>query len=164
VKVAASQTLGALAETPHAPQPTAVPLPRLVTPAPAPQPAPVPLADINVVKVDAIDPVIYGRTLIYFITVSNAGQAAAPGVIAVDSLPSGVSFVSSSTSQGSCVVLVCQLGTLAPGSAATVTVVSHIDDTSPRSVKSAVCVSTAAAEARTDNNCDSESTLILLTG
>ena len=65
-----------------------------------------------------------GKNIIYAITVTNDGPAEAAGVTVTDALPSGVSFVSVISTQGTCrggKSITCNLGTLASGSSATVT-------------------------------------------
>ena len=63
----------------------------------------------------------------YTITASNEGPGAATGVSVVDTLPAGTTFVSAKTTQGSCSraarKVTCDLGELASGTSATVTVV-----------------------------------------
>ena len=67
-----------------------------------------------------------GENLTYTYTVGNAGPNDAAGVTLTDVLPAGVSFVSSTTSAGSCSgasIVTCTIGALANGATATVTVV-----------------------------------------
>lgn len=68
-----------------------------------------------------------GDSLTYTITVTNAGPAVAVGTHLNDQLPQGAEFVSASPSQGSCspstTDVACELGDLASGATATVTVV-----------------------------------------
>src|SRR6185369_8932775 len=70
------------------------------------------------------DPVVVGNFLTNTITVMNLGPATATGVVVTNPLPSGASFVSATSSQGSCVLIgntyVCTLGTLTNSAAATV--------------------------------------------
>ena len=94
-------------------------------------------ADLRVLsKTAAPDPVVAGQNLTYVITVDNAGPDAATNVIVGDTLGSLVNtggFQSAVPSQGSCTPsgatngtsqnLSCNLGTLAAGAQATVTVV-----------------------------------------
>jgi uncharacterized repeat protein (TIGR01451 family) len=70
-----------------------------------------------------------GQAITYTIRVHNGGGDAATGVTVTDSLPKNAGFGSASSSQGSCapkpkqLVVVCNLGTLANGANATVTIV-----------------------------------------
>ena len=83
-------------------------------------------ADLAIVKGDAPDPVVAGSNLTYTLTVTNGGPDAAAAVQVSDTLPAGVSFVSASSSAGSCsgtATVVCSLGTVANGGSVTVTIV-----------------------------------------
>lgn len=115
---------------PPAPPPPPAPAPPTPTP-PAPAvdvtPAgPVAHVDVSVTKTDAPDPVTVGGTLVYSIRASNAGPETATNVVVSDSLPGSVALVSISASQGACsgsTTVACNLGSLAPGASATVTIV-----------------------------------------
>jgi len=86
-------------------------------------------ANLAVTMTDAPDPVAVGNTLTYSIVVRNNGPSQATTVTMLDVLPAGVSFVSSTSSQGSCRFLngvrtvECDLGSLANQSTASVGVV-----------------------------------------
>jgi uncharacterized repeat protein (TIGR01451 family) len=84
-------------------------------------------ADIAVTKTDSPDPVHVGQQLTYTITVKNNGGSNATGVILNDLLPKTAGFGSVSTSQGSCTrtktSVRCNLGSLASGASATVTII-----------------------------------------
>ncbi len=83
-------------------------------------------ADLSIVKADAVDPVVVGSNVVYTLTVRNHGPANATGVIVTDILPSGVTLVSATPSQGAACggtsTVSCALGALAVGAQATVTV------------------------------------------
>ena len=90
-----------------------------------------PQADLSVTKTDSPDPVTVRSNVTYTVTVTNSGPATATGVTLVDRLPDAV-FVSVSATQGTCArdgkgrrdgVVTCDLGSLAPGASATVTIV-----------------------------------------
>jgi uncharacterized repeat protein (TIGR01451 family) len=83
------------------------------------------LVNLSIAKSDAPDPVTAGQTLVYTLLVSNDGPSDATGVTVVDTLPAGVTFVSSTTSQGTVAhvdgTVTASLGDLAAGASATVT-------------------------------------------
>ncbi len=86
----------------------------------------VPAADLSIAKTDSPDPVTVGKDLTYSLLVTNHGPQDAAGVTVTDALPAGATFVSSSTTAGSCsgtATVACTIGTLANGASATVTIV-----------------------------------------
>src|SRR5215204_4248667 len=85
-----------------------------------------PLIDLYVTKDDLPDPVQLNGRLTYTIVVGNNGPDAATEVTLADPLPVGTSFVSVSTTQGSCTggaIISCNLGTIAKGATVTITLV-----------------------------------------
>jgi uncharacterized repeat protein (TIGR01451 family) len=85
--------------------------------------------DVSITTLDSPHPVSVGAALTYTLTLANTGPSAATGVTVTNFLPSGVTFVSAISSQGTCTqnagIVTCNLGTL-PGlgsSNATVTIV-----------------------------------------
>jgi uncharacterized repeat protein (TIGR01451 family) len=85
-----------------------------------------PVADLVLTITDTPDLIYVGGDLTYTIGVINNGPAIATGVTVTDTLPAGVSFVSTSASQGSSAfasgTVTANLGTLAVGAGATVTI------------------------------------------
>lgn len=82
-------------------------------------------ADVEIWKYATPDPVAPGGTLTYTMPVLNNGPSTATGVTVVDSLPGGVTFINSSTTQGSCSgtgPVTCNVGTLTNGQTATITI------------------------------------------
>ena len=83
--------------------------------------------DLSLRAADTPDPVRPGKRLKYTITARNEGPGAATGVSVVDTLPAGTTFVSAKATQGSCSRaarrVTCDVGELASGASATVTVV-----------------------------------------
>ncbi len=82
-------------------------------------------ADLSIVKTASPNPGQVGVPLSYRIVATNNGPAAATNVTVTDALPAGVSFVSSSTTQGACSgtsTVTCNVGSLAVGASAVVTI------------------------------------------
>ena len=74
---------------------------------------------------DSPDPVKKLATLTYSIGVKNNGPAATTGVNLTDTLPSNVTFISATPSQGSCsgtTTVTCSLGSMASGANLSVTI------------------------------------------
>ncbi len=83
-------------------------------------------ANLSVTKTDAPDPAYLGQPLTYTIIATNNGPTSATGVMLTDTLPSSVSLVSFSPSQGVCnggSVIACNLGALNNGGSATLQIV-----------------------------------------
>ncbi|MGH9892856.1 MAG: choice-of-anchor Q domain-containing protein [bacterium] len=115
-----------------------------------------PSPDLSVGKTDSPDPVLLSDHLTYTITVNNAGQGDATGVMLTDTLPASVAFVSVSPS-GSCGETVagtveCDLGDLASGANATVTIV--VQPTATGTLTNSVTVESAETDENPDNNTD----------
>ena len=128
-------------------------------PTPAP-PAPPPSIDVQITKVDLVDPVTVGDEITYVETVTNNGPAGATGVVVTDPPPSQVTFVSASTTQGGCSfalpVLTCDLGSLATRASATITLVVRANEAG--SVHNEAVVVAREPESNTANNRDDEDT------
>ena len=83
-------------------------------------------ADLSVTKTASPNPGQAGLDLSYRIVATNNGPASATNVSVIDTLPAGPTFVSATTTQGSCSgtsTVNCSLGTLAVGGTAIVTIV-----------------------------------------
>jgi uncharacterized repeat protein (TIGR01451 family) len=119
--------------------------------------------DLVLTKSDSPDPVTQGGNLTYTIQVQN-NAAPATGVVVTDTLPSQVDFVSATPSQcdrtGSTVT--CNLGNMAAGATATVTIVIQPKKTGTIS-NTAVVVSTPP-DTNAANNQDTESTTVVSKG
>jgi uncharacterized repeat protein (TIGR01451 family) len=121
-------------------------------------------ADLRLQKSDAPDPVIAGTNLTYAMTVTNNGPSSAPNVVVRDALPAQVSFVSAAPSQGSCQAgvvpgdpakpLTCNLGPIANGAGATLTVIVRVNSDVPAGtiLVNNADVSSDAADPNTGDN------------
>ncbi|HYM76013.1 MAG TPA: C25 family cysteine peptidase [Candidatus Dormibacteraeota bacterium] len=85
-------------------------------------------ADMAIVKTATPNPVTEGTPLTYSLAVTNNGPASATNVTVTDTLPSTVTFLSSTSTQGSCSeaggTVTCLLGTMANAGTATVTILT----------------------------------------
>jgi uncharacterized repeat protein (TIGR01451 family) len=85
-------------------------------------------ADLSITKSASPDPGTPGGTLTYTLTATNNGPEDATNVIVTDTLPTGLTFVSVTSSQGTCSgTVTCNLGTLPSGATATITIVVTVD-------------------------------------
>ncbi|MCE9552454.1 MAG: DUF11 domain-containing protein [Planctomycetes bacterium] len=88
-------------------------------------------ADLAIDKNDSVDPIAEGAQLTYTMTVTNNGPSPATNVIVTDPLPAGLTYVSSTASQGNTnangTTVTAALGTIANGSSATVTIVATVN-------------------------------------
>jgi uncharacterized repeat protein (TIGR01451 family) len=124
-------------------------------------------ADVAVTKSASPNPVIVNNTLTYTITVSNSSTTAAASTLTVvDTIPSQVTYVSSSLSGGtggSCSqaagVLTCTFTSLAANSSATITVTTTASTPYSLAVNS-VIVNSATPDPATTNNTASVSVAI----
>jgi uncharacterized repeat protein (TIGR01451 family) len=85
-------------------------------------------ADMAIVKSATPNPVTEGTPLTYSLAVTNNGPASATNVTVTDTLPSVMTYLSSTTTQGSCseagATVTCLLGTMANGDSATITILA----------------------------------------
>lgn len=85
-------------------------------------------ADVAITKTATPNPVLQGDTLTYTLTVVNNGPASATNVTVMDTLPSAVTFLSVTTTAGTCSeaggTVSCLLGTMANAATATVTILT----------------------------------------
>ncbi|MDX6385309.1 MAG: hypothetical protein QOK48_2882, partial [Blastocatellia bacterium] len=118
-------------------------------------------ADLYIEKTDSPDPVAIGNQLTYTITVFSNGPADAHTVQVTDTLPPGVTWVSSTPSQGSCSgtsTVTCDLGTVSYGQTPTIQIVVTAPGTAGSITNSANV--TSPDDTVTENNGASADTLV----
>jgi uncharacterized repeat protein (TIGR01451 family) len=116
-------------------------------------PPPLPSADLALLVTDGPDPVTVGNNLTYAITVTNNGPDAASNVTLTDTVPSGVTFVSSTVSQGGCSgtsTVNCPLGTINSGGHVTATIV--VAPGSAGAMNNTVSVTSSVSDPNSSNN------------
>jgi uncharacterized repeat protein (TIGR01451 family) len=119
-------------------------------------------ANLSLVKTDSPDPVGRGGALGYSLTVTNAGPSAATSVLVTDTLPSSVTFVSATPSQGTCGqsggTVSCPLGTINSGSQATVAI--RVTPNVAGTIANSASVSSTVGDPTPANNTDTEQTTV----
>ncbi|MBI4260743.1 MAG: DUF11 domain-containing protein [Actinobacteria bacterium] len=124
---------------------------------------PPPEADVRIEKSDSADPVIQGDQFTYTLTVTNDGPDPAANVVVNDTLPAGVTFVSSSPGPPDCLALIggvvsCQLGTMASGETRIITITVTADDLGTH--ENAATVTSSTDDPDPGDNSDSEATTV----
>lgn len=113
-----------------------------------------PAADVAVSATATPAALTAGNNLTYVISVANGGPSTATSVVATNVLPAGVTLVSATASTGTPVVaggvVSLNLGSLASGSAATMTLV--VNRATPGVLTNLVSVASAVTEPAADNN------------
>ena len=110
-------------------------------------------ADAAIAMVGSPTTATVGNHLTYTITVSNNGPGPADAVTMNDTLPSGVAYVSSTHSQGTCSgtsTVTCNLGTINNGAHATVTIT--VTPTATGSVSNTASVATTIHDTTPGND------------
>ena len=133
-------TVTGVDEDPNPPNNVATATTGTTTPPPPPPPPPSPppspptsSADLSVTKTGPSS-VVAGTEATYSMTVTNNGPTDADNVALSDPLPTGTTFVSATSSDGSCTgggTVACLVGTLADGATATIAVVVDVPPSFP---------------------------------
>lgn len=91
------------------------------------------VADLGVLEIASADPVAVGDTLYYSVLVENHRRHGVTGVRVTDRLPSSVHFLSAFSTRGTCTnigdLVICDLGSLASGGQAEVTIFASMHTT-----------------------------------
>ena len=133
-------------------------------PAPSAAPEePTPIADLAVVKSGSPDRVHTGGNLTYTIVVTNGGPATSTGVTLADLLPRDVSFVSATSTQGTCSeahgTVTCNLGSMVEDASATVTITVKV--TALRAIFNTARVTGNESDPDNSNNASAVTTTVL---
>jgi len=122
-----------------------------------------PEADLAITKTDTPDPVLQGQSLTYTIQATNNGPYSATGVSVVDALPTGLTFNSAASTQGSCSELTgtvtCTIGPIGIGASATITLV--VTPTVNGLISNTVTVNGNEADPVSTNNTATQDTTVL---
>jgi CSLREA domain-containing protein len=118
-----------------------------------------PASDLSLTLSDSPDPVSINSTLTYTITVTSDGILT--GIIVSDTLPANTTFISATSSQGSCsgtASINCNLGNLSGGQNATVTI--QVTPTKEGTISNTASATCSQAETNTANNSATQDTRV----
>ena len=113
-----------------------------------------PSADVAVTKTGPAT-VVAGSNVTYTVTAANNGPSAAQNFTVNDTLPGGTAFVSATPTQGSCggtTTVTCNLGTIANGATATITLVVSTTGATPGSISNTASGTAATGDPVPGNN------------
>jgi uncharacterized repeat protein (TIGR01451 family) len=133
----------------------------IAAPPPPPLPVGVPEIDLAITKADSPDPVSVGAFLTYTLTVTNKKGDTANNVVVTDSLPSAVTFVSVSSTKGTCSgtnPVVCNIGTVAFNELVSIMIV--VRPTNPGTVVNTAVVTGREHEHDPSDNTATATTLV----
>ena len=130
---------------------------------------PIPHADLYLTKIDEHDPIVAGETETYSIRVFNDGPDASTGYSVIDNLPSGVTFVSATSADGTCNessgVVTCEMDGLAVDGEADITITVTIDSQTSGIITNSVDIEGGNEnDPDTNNNSDEEQTTVVAPG
>jgi len=118
-------------------------------------------ADLSITKSDDVNPIVAGNTLTYTVRVANAGPDTAENVVVTDTLPTGVTFGSTSgCTEDTSGVPTCSLGNIAAGDSAQYTVEVTVDAGTSGTITNRVSVTSDTTDPDTDNNATTEDTTV----
>jgi uncharacterized repeat protein (TIGR01451 family) len=118
-------------------------------------------ADLFVSKTGGPNPVAVGATLTYAVTVNNLGPHAADNVVATESLPPGVTFLSTSgCNNDPAGVPACGLGTIPPGGSKAYTIAVTVNQCQGTVHTNAVTAASGTTDPNTTDNSDTETTSV----
>jgi uncharacterized repeat protein (TIGR01451 family) len=120
-------------------------------------------ADVSVTKTAPATATV-GTPITYTVTAKNNGPNGATGTTVTDTLPGGVTFVSASSTQGTCSnasgTVTCNIGSLASGATATITIVVNAPS-SPATITNTATIKANEADPNTANNTASATTQVV---
>jgi uncharacterized repeat protein (TIGR01451 family) len=121
-----------------------------------------PKADLSVAKTDGVATVAAGGTLVYTVTVANAGPSDAVGVVASDMLGADTTFVKTTgCAEGAGGVPTCSLGTIAAGASKTFTIEVTVDPLALAGENSnTIVVFAGTADPNAANNSATDTTVV----
>jgi len=123
---------------------------------------PLDTADLVLSKTDSPDPVIAGGSLQYLVTVLNNGPSTAENVVVTDTLPAGVTFVSTAgCAEDPAGVPTCTLGSIPASTSPGFIITVAVDPTTAGSLVNNAAVFSTTAEANPGQEAASATTTVM---
>jgi uncharacterized repeat protein (TIGR01451 family) len=120
-------------------------------------------ADMAIVKTATPNPVTEGTPLTYSLAVTNNGPASATNVTVTDTLPSSVTYLSSTSTVGNCSeaggIVTCLLGTMANAGTATITILTIPGQ--PGVISNTATVTADQTDANLANNTSTQNEIVV---
>jgi uncharacterized repeat protein (TIGR01451 family) len=124
--------------------------------------------DLAITKVDSVDPVTAGGALAYTIVVTNNGPSTATNVVVTDTLPSTLTPGTSSSTVGTVTTagntVTANVGTLASGASATITINTTVATTATGSITNTASVTATETDTNPANNSATQGTQLVVPG
>ena len=122
---------------------------------------PIENADLSITKVDSADPVGAGDTFTYTLEVQNAGPSMAPDVVVTDTLPAGLTLISTSgCAEDPNGVVTCSLGNLAVNGTVSYTITVQVDQGVTGTLTNTASVDSGVPDPDPNNNTATEPTTV----
>ncbi|MCA1834726.1 MAG: DUF11 domain-containing protein, partial [Actinobacteria bacterium] len=129
-----------------------------------PPPPPPPAADMQITISDSADPVAPGATVVYTVTVLNAGPSTVTDAVVTVVVPSGLTFVSAPagcTFASASSTVTCSVGMLASGSSTQLQIVTAVSPTFSGTLAVPASVVSGVPDPVPANNSDTELTTVI---
>ena len=121
--------------------------------------------NLSIAKTDSLESVSPGGSFNYSIVVTNAGTTVATGVHVIDPIPTGITILAPTSTQGTCSIAAgqvqCSVGTLNPGQIVTITLPTTAG--APGLVTNTAFVTSNEVDLTPLNNLASQQTMIVAT-
>ncbi|MEL7060863.1 MAG: IPTL-CTERM sorting domain-containing protein [Acidobacteriota bacterium] len=119
-----------------------------------------PQTDLSIVKADSVDPVTAGNSLVYTMTVTNAGPSNSTGATVTDVLPAGTTFSSSADCTEAGGTVTCAIGALGVGANQAVSFTVTVDPIQTAALSNTATVAANETDPTAANDSATEATAV----
>lgn len=122
-------------------------------------------ADLAIGLAASSNPVPAGQLLTYTLAITNSGPSSVAAFVVTDTLPSQVSFVSSSPTSPACMdsagQVICHLGSLSASASRKIAILARVDDLATGMIANTAKVSSSISDPALQNNTRSIQTTVI---